>query len=114
MGSSLERASTTAVVEARLDEIPSDFGLAQNYPNPFNGQTLIPFALLQTGPVELSVYNSLGQKVATLASGMRTAGNYTLYWDGRDARGRPLASGMYLYKLKTLEWTQTRQLLFLR
>ena len=106
--------TATAVVEARSDDFPTDFGLVQNYPNPFNGQTLIPFGLVQAGPVELSVYNGLGQKVVTLASGMRTAGTYTLYWDGRDAWGRHLASGMYLYKLKTPKWTQTRQLLLLR
>jgi fermentation-respiration switch protein FrsA (DUF1100 family) len=106
--------TATAVVEARSSELPTDFGLAQNYPNPFNGQTLIPFSLMETGPVELSVYNGLGQKVATLASGMRTAGSYTLYWDGRDAGGRPLASGMYIYRLTTLQWTQTRQLLLLQ
>lgn len=104
----------TAVLEARVDGVPTGFGLAQNYPNPFNGQTLIPFALSQAGPVELSVFNNLGQKVATLARGMRSAGNYTLHWDGRDALGRSLASGVYHYRLETREWTETRQLLFLR
>jgi len=102
------------VVEARADEVLTDFVLAQNYPNPFNESTIISFTLPQTGPVELSVYNGLGQRVASLASGMRTAGNYTLHWDGRDERGRLLASGTYLYKLETQEWAQTLQLLFLR
>ena len=96
--------AATAVVEARADEVPTDFVLAQNYPNPFNGSTIISFTLPQTGPVELSVYNGLGQRVASLVSGMRTAGNYTLHWDGRDERGRLLASGTYLYKLETQEW----------
>jgi uncharacterized protein len=104
----------TAVVEIRDGEVPSDFGLAQNYPNPFNGKTLIPFTLLQAGPVELSLHNGLGQKVVTLASGVRSAGRYTLHWDGQDAHGRSLASGLYFYKLITPQWTQTRQLLLLQ
>jgi uncharacterized protein len=106
--------TATAVVESRIDGQPVDFGLAQNHPNPFNGQTLIPFTLAQAGPVELSVYNGLGQKVANLVQGERAAGAYTLHWDGRDASGLPLASGIYYYRLSALGWTQTRQLLLLR
>ena len=107
-------AAPTAVFESRQDGLPAAFLLGQNHPNPFNGQTLIPFALAEAGPVELALYNGLGQRVATLASGWRGAGNYSLHWDGRDDAGRALASGLYHYRLRTRDQMQTRQLLMLR
>lgn len=107
-------AAPTAVFESREDGLPQAFSLGQNHPNPFNGQTLIPFSLAEAGPVELALYNGLGQRVATLASGWRGAGTYTLHWDGRDDMGRTLASGLYHYRLQTEGQAQARQLLMLR
>ena len=89
--------------------------LDQNYPNPFNSGTVIRFALPQSDHIELSLYNLAGQKVATLVEGTRPAGSYTIRWDGRDARGRELASGVYLYLLQAGgTHVETRKLLLLR
>ncbi|NKB66212.1 MAG: T9SS type A sorting domain-containing protein [Candidatus Latescibacteria bacterium] len=104
----------TAVLETRDGTTPEDFGLAQNYPNPFNAGTVIPFSLPTTGPVELVVFNLAGQKVVTLAEGVRQAGSYRLQWDGRDESGRELASGLYLYRLQAGHRVETRKLLLLR
>ena len=82
-------------VETRDEEIPGAFELDQNYPNPFNPTTKIPFALTQTGHVQLTVYNVLGQHVATLVDEALPTGRYTA-----DFQADGLPSGVYLYKLQ--------------
>jgi len=85
--------------------IPSRFELAQNYPNPFNPFTTIGFEVLPAPnhpgsvSIELVVYNILGQKVKTLASGSYLPGQYSVIWDGTDNDGNPQASGIYFYSL---------------
>jgi hypothetical protein len=74
---------------------PQDFVLSQNYPNPFNPETRIQYSLPKTTAVELAIYNVLGQKVVTLADGVRSAGKYEVRWDGGN-----LSSGIYFYQLK--------------
>ena len=88
---------------AAADEeaLPAAFTLLQNYPNPFNSDTVIRFALPTSEDVELAIFNLTGQKVAIPVEGVREAGTYTVRWDGRDDNGRELASGVYLYRLRT-------------
>jgi len=88
---------------------PASFGLSQNYPNPFNPSTKIQFSLPRSGIVTLKVYNTLGEEVASLLEGERTAGVYTLEWN---ANG--FASGVYFYQLKAGEYSETKKLLLLR
>ena len=76
------------------------FELSQNHPNPFNLETRINFSLLQAGNVRLTVYNTLGQKVNTLVDDHKTAGEYSVRWDGTNSSGQELSSGMYFYKLE--------------
>ena len=77
--------------------------------------TAIRFALPRSGHVERALYNLAGQKVVTLVDGMRPAGSYTVHWDDRDASGRDLASGVYLYQLRAGEQqVETCRLLLLR
>lgn len=76
----------------------------------FNSQTVLRFALPESGEVELAVYNLVGQQV----EGAREAGSYTIRWDGRDGRGKELASGIYLYRLRTGERVETRKLVLVR
>lgn len=80
--------------------VPQAYALEQNYPNPFNPSTRIAFSLPQTGAVTLSVFNLLGQQIATLVNGPMTAGTHETVWDGRDAAGRVLASGVYFYRIE--------------
>lgn len=103
----------TAVVD-RVVVQPLAFELNQNYPNPFNSDTVISFAIPQRQEVTLVVYNLTGQSVATLATGVHTAGTYALHWDGRDDRNRELASGLYVYRLQTDQHSATRKLLLIR
>ena len=88
--------------------------LQQNAPNPFNSQTIIPYFLHKPGTARLEVFALTGQRVAVLNQGPQPAGHYRLHWDGRDRTGRPLASGVYLYRLVTGEGVLTRKLTLLR
>jgi hypothetical protein len=79
---------------------PSSFEITQNYPNPFNPTTNIAYNLPQDAQVVLAVYDMLGRQVATLASGVQTAGRYLVTWDGRNDSRQDVASGVYLYRLE--------------
>ena len=87
--------------------------LGQNYPNPFNASTAIRLVLPRTEEVEIAVYNLKGQKVTVLADGVLEPGTYTLFWNGRDAEGRQLASGVYPYRLQTGDRMETRKMVLL-
>ena len=87
-------------------EIPSDFRLGQNYPNPFNPTTNISFDLPKAEYVILKVYSLLGKEIATLVSGNFPAGRHIATFD---ASGQ--ASGVYLYKLQSSSFVQTREML---
>jgi hypothetical protein len=104
----------TSIAQDPVAVAPSGFLLRQNFPNPFNGGTSLQFDLPQEGDVELSIYNLVGQKVVTLTQGHRLAGKHSLQWDGRDALGRELASGVYIYRLRTQRQILSRRLLLVR
>ena len=94
--------------------LPDGPQLQQNVPNPFNSQTVISWFLLQQGPTRLEVFALTGQRVAVLHQGPEKAGVHRVHWDGRDDRGRPLASGVYLYRLVSADGVLTRKLTLLR
>ncbi|KAA3653469.1 MAG: T9SS C-terminal target domain-containing protein [Calditrichaeota bacterium] len=86
-----------------------DFQLHQNFPNPFNPTTIIYYQLAKAMPVDLSVYNLLGQKIATLVAKPQTAGDYQVAWNAFD-----FPSGMYVYKLRTGALEEKRTMLLVR
>ncbi|MEJ2538041.1 MAG: T9SS type A sorting domain-containing protein [Calditrichia bacterium] len=88
--------------------------LYQNYPNPFNSGTTIEFYLPLTSEINVEIYNLLGQKVRTLWQGRQMAGQYQLRWDGRDETGREVASGVYIYRMQSRGFVQSRKMLFLK
>ena len=93
---------------------PQTYALEQNYPNPFNTTTTIRFALSESGPVELNVFNLSGRKIRTLLKGYRQAGYYKVQWNGRDAQGRPVASGMYFVQLRIGKTVKNRKMILLK
>ncbi len=104
---------------AGLIPLPKQSQLLQNYPNPFNPETWIPYHLSEAGPVSLSIYDTAGRLVRTLSLGYQAAGFYhgharAAYWDGRNALGEPVASGVYFYQLVTSSFHQTRRMLILK
>jgi hypothetical protein len=94
--------------------IPSEFALDQNFPNPFNPSTQIRFRTPQSGQVKLSIFDLLGQETRELCSGVLSAGEHTIRWDGRDSKGEIAPSGVYFYRLTQGERHATRKLLLLR
>lgn len=93
---------------------PDAFELSQNYPNPFNPETEIGYVLPNACQVELSVYNLLGQKVRTLVDEFQSAGLKNVKWDGKDENGANVASGVYFYKIKAGEFTETKKMIMLK
>lgn len=89
--------------------VPTQAILEQNHPNPFNPSTTIRFALPRLSHVSLRIYNPLGQEVATLADGEMNAGYHELRFDAT-----ALASGVYLYRLQTEEFVETRKLVLVK
>ena len=79
--------------------LPTNFALGQNYPNPFNPSTVIPYQIPAPAHVRLEVFNLLGQRLATLVDGVRSAGAHTVQWDATDAAGRAVGAGVYIYRL---------------
>ena len=93
--------------------LPRGFALEQNFPNPFNASTTIRYSVPTPGRVDLAVYNLLGQQVRSLVREPRDAGAHRIVWDGLDEAGRPVATGVYLYRLRTSTHAETRKLLLL-
>ena len=106
--------SGTAVAANKLIGLPDELLLQQNAPNPFNSQTVLSYFLPKSGPVRLELFSVTGQRVAILRQGPQQAGYHRLRWNGRDREGRPLASGIYLYRLVTKEGILTRKLTLIR
>jgi hypothetical protein len=107
----------TAVEEVSVAPVPSTVTLLQNYPNPFNGGTVLPFALGGRGGIRhvaLEVFDVAGRNVKTLFEGDLMPGNYTVTWDGTAGGGRPLASGVYLARLRAGGVMRTAPLILLR
>ncbi len=92
-----------------LESEPEVFRLSQNYPNPFNPTTNISFNLPSTNNVDLKVYNLLGQEVATLINGRLNSGNHTIKFDASR-----LASGVYIYRLISGDYSQTKKMMLIK
>ncbi len=110
-----------AVLSVRLDGIgqPEQNLLLQNYPNPFNPETWIPYQLSEDSQASISIYDTTGKVIRTLSLGFQSAGFYNsrgraAYWDGRNALGERVASGIYFYQLTTPSFQQTRRLVIVK
>ena len=98
---------------------PEKTQLLANYPNPFNPETWIPYELATDTNVRLTIYNTQGVVIRTLPLGHQSAGYYTgrdraAYWDGRNALGEQVASGLYFYQLETDEMSLMRKMVILK
>jgi hypothetical protein len=100
----------TDIQEAAVES--GTFGLNQNYPNPFNPSTTIRYSLPNESNVRLVVYNILGQEVRVLIEARQGVSDHAIAWDGRDAFGREVATGMYIYRLIAGENESMRKMIF--
>ncbi len=97
------------------DPAPATFSLKQNYPNPFNESTAISYTLSENAPVYLDIFNQRGQKIRSLVAGQRqNAGPHQVTWDGTDAAGMTVASGVYLYRLRAGGTSVSKQMVIVR
>jgi hypothetical protein len=103
------KSFTTSIIKSeRISSLVNLNILYQNYPNPFNPTTTIGFYLPKTSNATAKIYNILGEEVATLISDILNAGNHTYDWD---ASG--MANGIYLYRLKTGEFVDTKKMILM-
>ena len=99
--------------------VPTQMALSPNYPNPFNPETWIPYELATDTDVRITIYNAQGVVIRTLQMGQQSAGYYTdreraAYWDGRNALGEQVASGVYFYQLETDTISALRKMVILK
>ena len=88
--------------------------LAGNYPNPFNPETTIRYSVKDATPVTIGIYNMKGQLVKTLVNETKAAGDHTVVWNGTDASGRSVSSGMYYYKMYAGKYSSTKKMILMK
>ena len=96
-----------------VSPVPEEFRLSQNYPNPFNSDTEIQYQIPEEGEVNITVYNLLGKEIVTLVSGKKPEGYYTVTWNGRDARGGMVGSGIYFCRMSATEFVEVKKMMLL-
>ncbi len=109
-----ENLSIAVVSTNPSGSLPKEFSLAQNYPNPFNPTTQISFDLPVSSNVELVVFNVLGQEVKTLVNEEMPAGTHLVTWDGRNASGSSVASGLYFYRISADKFSASKKMLLMK
>lgn len=107
-------SAATGAPSVGLPALERPFALMPNRPNPFRPETTIPFRLAQGGHVVLEILSPAGRKVARLLDREVAAGEHFVRWDGRDERGRPVASGIYFYRLEANRRSESRKLIFVK
>ena len=100
-------------------EVVKRDALLPNYPNPFNPETWIPYQLAAASSVQIRIYDLMGWRVRTLDLGQQPAGAYlsqnrAAYWDGRNALGERVATGIYFYRLETDDFTATKRMVIVK
>lgn len=102
------------------DGLPTEFALKQNYPNPFNPSTHISFDIPRQSRISLCVYNLLGQEIARLVDEEKNAGRFSAMWNGTNAHGRQISSGVYVYRIEATPadggepFVKTKKMFFLK
>ena len=103
----------TGVAVDGTENLPTSYALSQNYPNPFNPNTEIKFDIPVRSHVTLTVFNVLGQRVATLVDKEMPPGSYVADWNSTSDNGKEVTSGVYFYKLEADDFIQTKKMLLL-
>ncbi len=108
----VENKESGSAIETGM--LPNSFSLEQNYPNPFNPATTISFSLEMRSPVHLTVYDINGRIIRHLADNIYPAGRNKVVWNGIDDNGNKVASGIYIYQLKSEDRVRTKKMTLLR
>lgn len=110
LASGIAKLDISADADDDDNSLPVEYELSQNYPNPFNPTTNIEYSLAKSTHVNLSIYNMLGQHIATLVDENQGSGKYTAVWDGCDQNRMQVSSGMYLYVLRTNDYSASKKM----
>ncbi len=95
--------------------IATEYRLAQNFPNPFNPATVIEYSLPKASRVSVAIYNAIGQEIARLVGNeMQSPGAHEVTWNGKDASGKAVSSGVYFYRLETPDARITKKMMLLK
>ena len=114
ISSSYESVPLSFLRDPSLLAVPDEFALAQNYPNPFNPSTTIPYSVPAFGagmvPTSVEIFNAIGQRVKVLVQESMQPGYHRAIWEGDDASGRQVGSGIYFYRVRVGESMQVRRM----
>lgn len=115
-GSGIFRSAAPLVtaIDPGITTLPARFVLEQNYPNPFNPSTVISYQLSVVSKISLAIFDVSGRQVRELVDARQPAGVYQVQWDGRDARGVPVTSGVYFYTLSSGDQRESRRMILMR
>lgn len=108
------RIVSPTAVNQKPEALPTRLDLAPNYPNPFNPATTIHYSLPKQSDVEIAVFSLRGELVKVLESETREAGSYSVVWNGTNASNQTVASGIYIYRLKTANQTLSSRMVLIR
>jgi hypothetical protein len=97
-----------------IELLPSTFSLEQNYPNPFNPSTIISYQIPAQSKVQIKIFDALGREIRSLIDEEKSAGKYSIAWDGADNYGKQVASGVYFYSIISKEFVQTKKMVLMR
>ncbi len=106
--------SVAVSVGETTNDLPTNFNISQNYPNPFNPSTTIEYTLPKRSNVKIEIFNLLGQKIIKLYNSEQPAGSYQIKWNGKDENGQSVTSGIYLYRISTDEFINSKKMLLLK
>ncbi len=106
--------AVTGVDDSPANGLPARSALTDVFPNPFNPSVTVRYDVAAPGRVRVSVHDLAGREVACLLDGQKPAGRHALVWTGRDARGRPAASGVYFARFVAAGAAETRKIMLVR
>ncbi len=106
--------ASDAVLSIDEELLPEVYALHQNYPNPFNPITTLRYDLPENSIVRITIYNVQGREIKVLVNQYQDAGYKSVRWNATNNYGKPISAGMYFYKIRAGEFTQTRKMLLLK
>ncbi len=104
----------SVVIRLVAGTTPKEFALSQNYPNPFNPTTRFRVDVAKTSQVEVSVYDILGRKIVSILNGEKSEGSYTMEWNGKDAQGMTMPTGMYFIRMTAGDFTDSKKVMLMK
>jgi len=112
-GTALTFGGGTGIVD-NIAKVPDNYRLHQNYPNPFNPSTTISFVMPVSENIRLTVYDLTGREIVSLVNAKLASGLHSIVWNGLDKNGRQVATGIYLYQIRSANFVQTRTMTFIK